>query len=101
MDEPSTLPKKTRKFVLSTVCFPNGVVPPTRVPRRLITDLFRTTHKVKTQQVARRRGEGFELDGYLENEESHRVLKRCLSSWLVTLEKMKFVYYESIKRKLI
>ena len=55
------------------------LVPPTRVPRRLTTrdwavdqlaDLFRTTHKVKTQQVAKSRGQhcgDIELKGYLAN----------------------------------
>jgi hypothetical protein len=37
-----------------------------------ITDLFRTTHKVKTQQVIKSRGHhcgDIELVGYLANEE--------------------------------
>jgi hypothetical protein len=52
-------------------------VPPTRVPKRLTTgrvdqlaDLFRTTHKVKTQQVVKSRGQhcgDVELAGYLAN----------------------------------
>jgi len=60
----------------------------TRVPRRLATgraaaqiaDLFRTTHKVKTQQVARSRGQrcgDIELASYLA---MRRV--RCLWYWI-------------------
>ena len=51
------------------------LVPPTRVPRSLwvvdqLADLFPTTHKVKTQQVAKSRGQhcgDIELTGYLAN----------------------------------
>jgi hypothetical protein len=54
------------------------LVPPIRVPRSLttgcvvdqLTDLFRTTHKVKTQQVVKSRGHhcgDIELGGYLSN----------------------------------
>jgi hypothetical protein len=55
------------------------LVPPTRVPRSFTTrdwavdqlaNLFRTTHKVKTQQVAKSRGQhcgDIELKGYLAN----------------------------------
>ncbi len=42
-----------------------------------ITDLFRTTHKVKTQQVARSRGQrcgDIELTGYLVNAEGPESL---------------------------
>jgi hypothetical protein len=50
-----------------------------------LTDLFRTTHKVKTQQVVKSRGQhcgDIELVGYLANESGHW----CWTSGLVMTE---------------
>jgi hypothetical protein len=71
-----------RKFQIDPLVTTSALVPPTRVPRRpttgrLTTSLIqrcgqphRTTNVVKTQQVARSRGQrcgGIELAGYLAN----------------------------------
>jgi hypothetical protein len=48
-----------------------------------LADLFRTTHRVKTQQVVKSRGQhcgGIELAGYLQNR-----LGRCLWCWTSAL----------------
>ncbi len=52
-----------------------------------LADLFRTTHKVKTQQVVKRRGQhcgDIELAGYLANEAG--PVTWCWTSGFFTIE---------------